>query len=97
MSTYDEIVTDPQVIARLPHSGPTKVSWQGFIFRWTWHAIRVRDWWMVRHYWCRIRRTRYANAESISYGPIHVLWPRPWLRWSAESLHPEAFAPEATR
>lgn len=96
MSVYDEVVTDPQVIARLPHAGPTKVEWQWLVFRWTWRAVELRDWWSVRYYWGGIRRTRYANCESVSYGPVSVHRARPWLLWPAQSLHPEAFTTEST-
>lgn len=36
-------------------------------------------------------RMRMANCESITWGPVSLHRPRPWLRGPAMALHPELF------
>ena len=89
---WDDVVTDPAVIARLSHAGPTRVEFHWFIFGWMWDAARRRNWRTLRHYlW--VSRMRMANCESIRLGPLCIHRPMPWLLGPARQLHPEAFTP----
>lgn len=89
----DEIVTDPAVLAKLPHAGRTRMHWHWFWFAWMWNFFRgTGPRFSLRS--LLYLRMRCANAESVTYGPLNITRPKPWLLGPARQLHPEAFKQE---
>jgi len=92
----DSTITNPDVLARLPHAGPLRVHW-----RWHWFRCLASDlrgnagrkgaYWRDLWRTLRLHRMRLANAEIIFIGPIEIVRPMPWLAGPARQLHPEAF------
>lgn len=61
-----------------------------------WNSWFLPGWWNERHLEKRLRMpwfmyTRGANFAGVWIGPLCIEWARPWLRWVAETYHPELF------
>jgi hypothetical protein len=90
---FHDVVRDPQVAARLPHSGGWRIWVHWFSVRDAWRSVKRRDWWGVR-YFLSLTTMRCANFKSYRWLVFHVERPMPWLLGPAKQIHPEAFTTE---